>query len=156
MPPQGQAVYGRLRHFPSRDREGAVQIKRTVTFLQFVLRSGSAASHVDVVACFGKSLAEMRIVVSRMVKFMNLDDQICYCYHVSARKLVNFAARTRPRRPSQMTECLGAGTGCGWCIPFLKKIAESPESFVDQELTAEEYAAKRKDYIKTKQPKNEF
>ncbi|MCB9850811.1 MAG: (2Fe-2S)-binding protein [Phycisphaerales bacterium] len=87
---------------------------------------------------------------------MNLDDQICYCYHVSARKLVYFAKRTCPQRPSQMTECLGAGTGCGWCIPFLKKIAESPETFLQDGISSEEYAAKRDAYIKTKQPKNTF
>ena len=87
---------------------------------------------------------------------MNPEDNICYCYHVSMRKLVNFALRTKPQRPSQMTECLGAGTGCGWCIPFLKKIAANPEAFMLGEMTPEEYAAMRKTYITTKQPKNEF
>lgn len=87
---------------------------------------------------------------------MNLDDQICYCYHVSARKLILFARRTCPQRPSQMTECLGAGTGCGWCIPFLKKIAENPDAFLKEGITPEEYAAKRQEYIRTKQPRNEF
>jgi len=87
---------------------------------------------------------------------MNLDDRICYCYGVSMRKLVRFAQRTRPQRPSQMTECLGAGTGCGWCIPFLKKIAENPEAAEIDELTPEEYAEKRKSYITTKQPRNKF
>jgi hypothetical protein len=38
---------------------------------------------------------------------MQLDDDICYCYHVSMRKLVNFSRRVRPARASQMTECLG-------------------------------------------------
>ncbi len=87
---------------------------------------------------------------------MNLDDEICYCYHVSGRKLINFARRTRPARPSQMSECLGAGTGCGWCIPFLRKIAEAPESFLAEGLSAAEYAARREEYIRTKQPKNKF
>jgi len=87
---------------------------------------------------------------------MNLDDEICYCYHVSARKLINFAQRTCPQRPSQMTECLSAGTGCGWCIPFLKKIAANPEAFQQEGITPKEYAEKRQTYIKTKQPRNEF
>ncbi len=60
------------------------------------------------------------------------------------------------QRASQMTECLGAGTGCGWCIPFLKKIAASPETFLAEGLSPEEYAAKRQEYIKTRQPRNEF
>lgn len=87
---------------------------------------------------------------------MHPDDKICYCYGVSMRKLLNFACRTRPQRPSQMTECLGAGTGCGWCIPFLKKIAENPERVAIDEITADDYAEKRKTYISTKQPKNKF
>ncbi|MCH7527823.1 MAG: (2Fe-2S)-binding protein [Planctomycetes bacterium] len=92
---------------------------------------------------------------------MNLDDKICYCYGVSMRKLVNYARRTRPQRPSLMTGCLGAGTGCGWCIPFLIKIAEDVDALdatplLDgTPLTPEEYAARRKTYIKT-EPKNTF
>ena len=86
---------------------------------------------------------------------MTPDDKICYCYGVPLRKLVNFARRTRPKRPSQMTECLGAGTGCGWCIPFLVRIANDPETFALSEITAEQYAGERKTYIKT-QPKNTF
>lgn len=59
-----------------------------------------------------------------LLPFMNLDDDICYCYHVPMRKLLNFARREQPVRASQMSNCLGAGTGCGWCIPILRKIHE--------------------------------
>jgi bacterioferritin-associated ferredoxin len=86
---------------------------------------------------------------------MNPDDKICYCYGVSMRKLMNFSRRVRPQRPSQMTECLGAGTGCGWCIPFLIKIARDPDAFALEELTPDEYAERRKQYIK-EEPKNTF
>ena len=86
---------------------------------------------------------------------MQPDDDICYCYHVSMRKLVNFARRVRPEQASRMTECLGAGTGCGWCIPFLTKIATDPDLFGIDELTPEQYAESRKKYIKT-QPRNTF
>ena len=86
---------------------------------------------------------------------MNLDDKICYCFDVSMRKLVHFSRRTKPQCPSRMTDCLGAGTGCGWCIPFLTKIAENPDAFELNTLTPEEYAANRTDYIKTS-PKNRF
>lgn len=86
---------------------------------------------------------------------MNLDDDICYCYHVSMRKLINFSKRTRPDRPSLMTQCLGAGTGCGWCIPFLVKIAADPDSFVVQ-WTADEYAQRRRAYRTSSQPPNTF
>ncbi|MCC7293021.1 MAG: hypothetical protein IT449_13245 [Phycisphaerales bacterium] len=87
---------------------------------------------------------------------MQPDDLICYCYHVPLRKLLSFAQRERPARPSQMSQCLGAGTGCGWCIPFLKRIAACPEAFSIAELTPEEYALRRKTYIVEQRPKNTF
>lgn len=83
------------------------------------------------------------------------DDEVCYCYHVSLRKLVNFARRVRPQPPSRMTECLNAGTGCGWCIPFLVKIARDPDAF-DSDLSPEEYAARRSAYRAAGGPKNSF
>ena len=87
---------------------------------------------------------------------MNADDKICYCYGVSYRKLANFARRTRPKRPSQMTECLGAGTGCGWCIPFPIKIAETPHACSVTSITPDEYAAARSKYNSAGQPRNTF
>ncbi len=77
---------------------------------------------------------------------MELDDDICYCYHVPLRKLQNYAKRTQPQRPSQMTGCLGAGTGCGWCIPILMKIFDECRDGQDLsadvvDMTPEEYAA---------------
>ena len=92
---------------------------------------------------------------------MTPDDDICYCYHVPLRKLHNFAKRSDLQRPSQMSECLGAGTGCGWCIPILKKIYEAScmqnediQQIVD--MTAEQYAQARDRYRKSGQPKNQF
>ncbi|MEK6675447.1 MAG: hypothetical protein AABZ47_07310 [Planctomycetota bacterium] len=86
---------------------------------------------------------------------MQLDDRICYCYDVTLRKLVNFSRRVKPQQPTRMSECLGAGTGCGWCIPVLIKIAADPDHFEFLDLTPEQYAELRKAYIKT-QPKNTF
>ena len=67
---------------------------------------------------------------------MNLDDKVCYCFHVTRRKLVNWVRLHEPKVPSQLSECGGAGTGCGWCIPFLKQIFKrardaSPEPVPD-------------------------
>ncbi len=87
---------------------------------------------------------------------MKPDDKVCYCYGVTLRKLVNFARRTQPVRPSQMTECLGAGTGCGWCIPFLRRIAEDPDRLKLEDVEPEDYAAMRDAYRRSKQPKNKF
>ena len=70
--------------------------------------------------------------------------------------LANFARRERPDPVSRMSECLGAGTGCGWCIPFLIKIAQDPDGFELEGMTPGEYAALRDQYRRTGQPKNEF
>ncbi len=91
---------------------------------------------------------------------MGPDDKICYCYDVPCRKLWNFARRESLSRPSQMSECLGAGSGCGWCIPILKRIFESarrddPEA-LGIEMTSEEYARQRQGYIREQKPKNTF
>lgn len=53
---------------------------------------------------------------------MEPDDHVCLCFHVSQRKLAAFLRRERPTVASQLSECLGAGTGCGWCIPSLKEM----------------------------------
>lgn len=91
---------------------------------------------------------------------MGPDDKICYCYNVSYRKLYNYARRHKLARPSQLSECLGAGTGCGWCIPILKRIhaaATQPEGDAAVvELTADEYAQARQDYIREKKPRHTF
>ena len=90
-----------------------------------------------------------------------MDDKICYCFHVSRRKLVNWARHNAPKVPSQLSMCGGAGTGCGWCIPFLKQIfrqtmgegggcgaacAATPDDALEV-LTPEEYAALRAEYV---------
>ncbi len=95
---------------------------------------------------------------------MKPDDKICYCYHVSLRKLYHYARRNELSRPSQMSDCLGAGTGCGWCIPILKKIhdrvAEGWDMTDNEQVsglpsTPEEYAAARSEYLKSEN-KNSF
>ena len=83
---------------------------------------------------------------------VNLDDTICYCFHISKRKIVNFIRITRPRRASQVSECGGAGSGCGWCVSYLKRcFADAGESDLEgaavEDLTAEQYARQRGDYI---------
>jgi len=79
---------------------------------------------------------------------MNLDDKICYCFHVSRRKLVNYVRLHQPKVPSQLSECGGAGTGCGWCVPFLKQIFKNGIDAELEELTPEEYERKRAEYVK--------
>ncbi|GDY07300.1 hypothetical protein LBMAG52_07860 [Planctomycetia bacterium] len=81
---------------------------------------------------------------------VELDDTICYCFHISKRKIFNFLRIHQPRRASQLSECGGAGSGCGWCVPFLKRYfedANNPEA-ADDSLTPDEYAQQRGQYIK--------
>ena len=82
---------------------------------------------------------------------MELDDKICYCFHVTKRKVVNHIRVHKPQVASQLSDCGGAGTGCGWCVPFLKKCfeADSNDENVRITLTAEEYEAQRAAYRKT-------
>jgi bacterioferritin-associated ferredoxin len=83
---------------------------------------------------------------------MNLDAKICYCFHVTRRKLVNYCRRERPQVPSQLSHCGGAGTGCGWCIPFLKQIfrheVQGNAAAELERLNPEEYARRRAAYIR--------
>ena len=82
---------------------------------------------------------------------MDLDDKLCYCFHVLRRKLVNFARRTQPKVASQLSECGGAGTGCGWCIPFLKQIFQQEQcgqATELEQLTPEEYERRRAEYVR--------
>lgn len=82
---------------------------------------------------------------------MDVDAKICYCFHVTRRKLVNFARIHQPRVASQLSECGGAGTGCGWCIPFLKQIHEQTVVGGVTELevlTPAEYEQRRAAYIR--------
>jgi NAD(P)H-nitrite reductase large subunit len=82
----------------------------------------------------------------------NLDQKVCLCFHVTRRKLLNFLRLERPRVASQLSQCGGAGTGCGWCIPFLRQLHRQAhgegETDLDQ-LTPEEYARRRAAYIRS-------
>ena len=82
---------------------------------------------------------------------MELDDTICYCFHISKRKILNFIRIHRPKRASQINECGGAGSGCGWCVPFLTQYHEhAQENCVDEAdaIMPEEYARQRGAYIR--------
>lgn len=61
--------------------------------------------------------------------------------------------REEPRVPSQLSDCLGAGTGCQWCVPFLKKLHRQWEAGETPNLPVapEEYAKRRKAYHRSGQ-----
>lgn len=87
---------------------------------------------------------------------MTPDDTVCYCFRVTRRKLAAWARRNRPRVPSQLSGCGGAGTGCGWCVPILKVIfrqetASGPPADGEPDLDAlpaEECARRRAEHIR--------
>jgi bacterioferritin-associated ferredoxin len=81
---------------------------------------------------------------------MESDDTICYCFHVSKRKVLNFIRIHRPRRASQVSECGGAGTGCGWCVSFLKRYFEESQSQqpAADAMSPADYANQRAAYIR--------
>jgi len=85
---------------------------------------------------------------------VQLDDEICLCFHVTKRKILNHLRVHQPRVPSQLSECGGAGTGCGWCVPFLKRYFEDAQSKVvgraeADPLSSHDYARARGAYIRS-------
>lgn len=82
---------------------------------------------------------------------MELDDKICYCFHVSKRKVLNFVRQRQPRVASQISECGGAGTGCGWCVPYLQRYFDAQragDNIPSDEITPEQYASQRAAYVR--------
>jgi bacterioferritin-associated ferredoxin len=75
---------------------------------------------------------------------MNPDDTVCFCFHVSCRKLRNYARHNKPSVPSLMSECLSAGTGCGWCRPLIVKIWEQEVQAKADEIPSLASMAERK------------
>jgi bacterioferritin-associated ferredoxin len=79
------------------------------------------------------------------------DDDVCLCFHVSLRKIRAYLAREKPPVASLISECLSAGTGCGWCVPFLRHLhaqhqrGEKP----DLNISPEQYGAARRAYHKS-------
>lgn len=81
---------------------------------------------------------------------MDPDDQVCLCFRVSLRKIRTYLNREDPPVASLISECLSAGTGCQWCVPFLKhlhaqhKRGETP----DLKISPEKYSQGRSAYHK--------
>ncbi|MEM1184592.1 MAG: (2Fe-2S)-binding protein [Planctomycetota bacterium] len=82
---------------------------------------------------------------------MKPDDHVCLCFRVSLRKIRTYLNREDPPVASLISECLGAGTGCQWCVPFLKHLHAEHKAgrAPDLNITPGEYASKRSEYRKT-------
>lgn len=82
---------------------------------------------------------------------MQPDDELCLCFHVTQRKVTNFLRIEKPQRAAQLSECFGAGTGCGWCRPFLRRLFEAAaasRSDLPPLPSSEQYARQRGNYIR--------
>jgi NAD(P)H-nitrite reductase large subunit len=83
---------------------------------------------------------------------VELDDKVCLCFHVTKRKLLNYIRIEQPRRAAQLSDCFGAGTGCGWCRTYLEHLfdasVEGGQTVAD-EPTAEDYAQMRGQYVRS-------
>lgn len=79
---------------------------------------------------------------------MEPDDHVCFCFRVSLRKIRTYLKREDPPVASLISDCLGAGTGCQWCVPFLKHLhaphqrGETP----DLNISPQRYAEARLTY----------
>jgi bacterioferritin-associated ferredoxin len=79
---------------------------------------------------------------------MEDDQELCLCFHVTRRKVVQFIRVNKPTVTSQLSECYGAGTGCGWCRPFLKRLMEEADPDTAELPDPTSYAANRGEYRK--------
>ena len=82
---------------------------------------------------------------------MKDDDEICLCFHVTKRKVVQYIRVERPKIASQLSNCYGAGTGCGWCRPFLTRLLEQTDPAMTELPDATTYADQRQRYQKETQ-----
>ncbi len=82
---------------------------------------------------------------------MHPDDHVCLCFRVSLRKIRTYLNREDPPVPSLISECLGAGTGCQWCVPFLKHLHAQHQrgQTPDLHISPQRYAEARTGYHKS-------
>jgi bacterioferritin-associated ferredoxin len=83
---------------------------------------------------------------------MKPDEEVCLCQHVSLRKLRTYIRCEQPRVASQLGDCFGAGTACGWCRASLEQLHAQflDGQELDLEHSPEEYAEKRREYREKK------
>jgi len=79
------------------------------------------------------------------------NDHVCLCFHVSLGKIRNYLKREDPPVASLISECLSAGTGCQWCVPFLKYLhtCHLQGREPDLRISPEEYARSRMSFRAT-------
>ena len=83
---------------------------------------------------------------------MELDDEVCLCFHVTRRKIRNYLRIEKPARVGELSHCFGAGTGCGWCRKYLQALFDASRGKCEElndydTLSREDYASSRGSYI---------
>ncbi|MCW5757335.1 MAG: (2Fe-2S)-binding protein [Phycisphaeraceae bacterium] len=80
-------------------------------------------------------------------------DDVCLCFHVPLGKVKAFIRREDPPVASLISDCLGAGTGCGWCVPVLRMLHRQHESGEPMQVGVDPaaYAGGRRAYRQTGQ-----
>lgn len=81
---------------------------------------------------------------------MNDDQELCLCFHVTRRKVVQYIRAQKPVVASQLSDCYGAGTGCGWCRPFLERLMREADPESIELPDHDTYASERRDYREKK------
>lgn len=81
---------------------------------------------------------------------MKPDDEVCLCFHITKRKIVNFIRVEKPKVVSQVAECGGAGTGCGWCRKYIGTLFDQrlDDASDASDPSPESYAAARSQYVR--------
>ncbi len=67
---------------------------------------------------------------------------------------MSYCRREKPPVASLISECLSAGTGCGWCVPFLKHLHKQTlagDPNPDISGSPSDYAKRRATFRKTGQ-----
>jgi bacterioferritin-associated ferredoxin len=74
---------------------------------------------------------------------MKPDDELCLCFHVTWRKVINYIRIHNVTKPSLLHECGGAGTGCGWCRKMLARLTEQVQEVPPNSNDIEEWLSDR-------------
>lgn len=115
-------------------------------------------SRNNVQFCFSKP-------ISKQERHMKADDELCLCFHVSWRKVIRFVTSRKIQKVSQVSECFGAGTGCGWCRRQISRLVTDIETspptagedldgwLANRSPSAQNHAQGRKAYLEEKEGK---
>ena len=108
--------------FATKCGRGCLEPLRDTVRIEFASLGGDAGY----IGAAGLARLEQRQAAMIGVRMPWNSTTSCVCAFTSRkRKVINFLRVERPQRESQLADCHGAGTGCGWCRPFLEEAVRS-------------------------------